>query len=889
QGKIAGATMVGGGAPGSGTSLLLRTPTSINKSTFPLVVVDGVILSQSFGASTADLEALDIESVEVVKGAAAASLYGSRAANGVIQIRTRRGAGLADGQTQITLRSELGTNQIANKIKWATRHYYRTNAQGEYVDEFGAVLPGSLEEKRAARVPRPIYERFQDVEYGVPTYDQVEEFFDPGQFFKNSINIAQRSGNTNWYLSFVNSKEDGVVLDNGAYNQNDVRLNLDHSLRDDLRISFSGYHMRSNRDVLYGDTFFDLINQAPDVNLRVPDPDGTPYLFQGDPEGREENPLYVLTTEEREAKRARTQGSIEARYSPLEWLGLDANVSYDRSDRRTNFFLDQGIKTEGFADGGPGEISNFSGTTDALNAAVSANLMRQFGPLTARMTVRGLMERESNELTTAEGLNLAVPGVPSLDNAQERFVESSSEDIRSNGFFVTLGADYEGRYIFDALYRRDGSSLFGPEERWNSYYRVSGAYRMSEESWWPWQSVNEFKLRASRGTAGGRPDFDDQFETYGFTTGGGVVKRTLGNRFLKPELATETELGVDMIFRDRYSLQLSYADNKVEDQLILIPLAGMFGYTSQWQNAGTIEGNTWEATLEAQLMQSPNFSWRLGLVADRTRNKITEFDRSCFTTGTVAFRCAGETLGAMYGFRVIQSTSELPADAQAQASDFQRNDDGILVWVGPGNSYTEGETKQLWGTSTTIGNTSYGWGQPIMFQDENGSQAVVRMGDGNPDFHFGISNNITWKDFSFYGLIDANVGGNIYHQTKQRMYQWGRHNDVDQNGKAQELKKPVEYYVNLYAANSPTSWFVEDGGYVKLRELSVAYRIPANLLNRLGNLGVDQARISLVGRNLLTFTDYTGYDPEVGGTINRLDSFSYPRYRTITGAVEITF
>src|SRR5690606_39233031 len=144
-----------------------------------------------------------------------------------------------------------------------------------------------------------------------------------------------------------------------------------------------------------------------------------------------------------------------------------------------------------------------------------------------------------------------------------------------------------------------------------------------------------------------------------------------------PELATETELGVDMIFRDRYSLQLSYADNKVEDQLILIPLAGMFGYTSQWQNAGTIEGNTWKATLEAQLMQSPNFSWRLGLVADRTRNKITEFDRSCFTTGTVAFRCAGETLGAMYGFRVIQNTSELPADAQAQASDFQRNDDGI--------------------------------------------------------------------------------------------------------------------------------------------------------------------------------------------------------------------
>src|SRR5690606_5495521 len=278
--------------------------------------------------------------------------------------------------------------------------------------------------------------------------------------------------------------------------------------------------------------------------------------------------------------------------------------------------------------------------------------------------------------------------VPSLDNATERFVTSNQEDIRSNGFFVTLGADYAGRYILDGLIRRDGSSLFGPEERWNTYYRISGSYRMSEEVWWPWPAVNEFKLRASRGTAGGRPDFDDQFETYGFTQGGGIVKQTLGNRFLKPELATETEVGVDMIFRDRYSLQLSYADSKVEDQLILIPLAGMYGYTSQWQNAGTVEGKTWEATLEAQIAQTPNFSWRLGLVADRTRNKITEFDRSCFTTGTIAYRCAGETLGAMYGFRVIQSTSELPAGAPAQAADFQRNDDGIHAWVGPGHAYT---------------------------------------------------------------------------------------------------------------------------------------------------------------------------------------------------------
>ncbi|HEX5580815.1 MAG TPA: SusC/RagA family TonB-linked outer membrane protein, partial [Gemmatimonadaceae bacterium] len=771
QGKVAGATVVSSGQPGSGTNLLLRTPASINKSTFPLVVVDGVILSQSFSGSTADLQSLDIESVEVVKGAAAASLYGSRAANGVIQIRTRRGAGLAEGNTRVTVRSEFGTNALANKVNWAQHHYYRTDDQGRYVDANGAVLfPNSPDSARAARVPRPAHERFQDVAYGVPTYDPVESFFDPGQFYKNSLNIAQNTGKTNWFLSYVNSREDGVVLGNGGYVQNDVRLNLDHKPRENLTISFSGYHMRSNRDGLYGDTFFDLINQAPDVNLSEPDPDGTPYLFQGDPEGREENPLYVLSTEQDTRKRARTQGSVETRWSPLTWLTLDGNVSYDRSDRRNTFFLDQGFKTEGFPNGGPGEIEQFTGTTDALNAAVSANLMQRFGDLTMRGTVRGLMERETNELTTASGRTLSVPGVPSLDNAQERFVESSAEEIRSNGYFFTLGADYAGRYIVDGLVRRDGSSLFGPEERWNSYYRVSGAWRVAEESWWPWQQVNEFKLRASRGTAGGRPSFSDQYETYDFTTGGGVVKRTLGNRFLKPELATETELGLDMIFRERYSLQLSHARAVVKDQLIAIPLAGMFGYTSQWQNAGTVEGNTWEGTLEAQVIQRPTLSWRVGLVADRTRNKITEFDRSCFTTQTIAYRCAGETLGAMYGFRWLRDASELPADAQARASEFQRNDDGLLVWVGEGRSYTEGETyvdpvtekKGLWGTQTQIGNATYQWGQPITLLDATGSAAVVKIGDGNPDFHFGVSNNVTWKDFSFYALVDAQVGGNVY-------------------------------------------------------------------------------------------------------------------------------
>jgi hypothetical protein len=249
----------------------------------------------------------------------------------------------------------------------------------------------------------------------------------------------------------------------------------------------------------------------------------------------------------------------------------------------------------------------------------------------------------------------------------------------------------------------------------------------------------------------------------------------------------------------------------------------------------------------------------------------------------------------MYGFRFIKGAGELPADAAARANEFVVNDEGLLVWVGldasgQPKSYTQGETPTGgWGSSATIGGASYGWGMPIKLRDSTGSDAVVRIGDGTPDFHWGVSNNVSWKSWDFYALVDANVGGHAYNQTNQRMYQWARSADVDQAGKPQELKKPIEYYVALYSANDPTDYFVEDASFVKLREVSVRYRITGTPLSWFSRFGATGASISLIGRNLMTFTNYSGYDPEVGGTLTRLDSFDYPRYRTFTGSIEFIF
>ncbi|HSH46185.1 MAG TPA: carboxypeptidase regulatory-like domain-containing protein, partial [Longimicrobiales bacterium] len=288
QGKVAGVSVVTSPQPGAGFNMVLRSPTSINKTNSPLVVVDGVILASTFGRSSADIGSLDIESIEIVKGAAAASLYGSRAANGVIQIRTKRGTGLAEGQTQITVRSEWGQNMLAGEISRASSHHYLLNEAGQYVDADGNLVD------REDRVERPASERFLDQPYPDATFDHVDQFFDPGTYSNNSLSIGQNTESTNWFASYSRRNVDGVVLGHEGYLMNDFRVNLDHRLRTDLTFSVSGYHMRSERDGIPSGTFMDLVQQAPDADLRQPDPDGTPYIWQPDPLGVTPNPLYAL-------------------------------------------------------------------------------------------------------------------------------------------------------------------------------------------------------------------------------------------------------------------------------------------------------------------------------------------------------------------------------------------------------------------------------------------------------------------------------------------------------------------------------------------------------------------------------------------------------------------
>lgn len=896
SGKVAGVDVrPTSGAPGSGTNITLRGQGSISGSNQPLYIVDGVILA----GDAVDIDPQDIKNIEVVKGAAAASLYGSRAQNGIINITTKRGESLGLGSTQVTIRNEYGVNQLQNEIPVNQSHWFQTNDQGEWLDSNGNVV-GFDEAANDEFVPGIA---FADNEYPGETYDNMNRFFDPGSFYRNYIGVAQNLEKTNFLASFSNTNEAGVISGIDGYNRKSVRLNVDHKVSSAFSVTASGNYVSStNEDPAVGgmpNPFFGLLFQFPNQDLAADkDDDGLPDV-QPTSRIQEENPLYGVRSEaEGTRDRSRVLGSFDVKYQPVDWFNLEGNFSYDRLEEKNVDYLPLGFQS---IDAGTesGFYNRYNATDQATNASLTASFLKDFGDLSTQTRFRALIEDASFESTTAEGNAFITKGVKNLDatDPESQSVSSLIQTIRSKGFFAITNLDFKDRYILDLMIRRDGSSLFGSDERWHTYYRISGAYRVSEESWWFAPEVlNEFKLRYSLGTAGARPDFSAQYETFDVGVGS-ISKGTLGNPDLKPELTTEQEFGIDMGILDEIFVQLTYAKSNVEEQLLEVPLPSYYGYSTQWQNAGKVETETFEATVDATVFQNKNMSWQVGATFDKTDQRITEYNKPALRVGPgdpdtessypAFYYREGEVFGVMYGTKWMTSYDQLPSGASRDAFDI--NDDGYLVYVGSGNTYQDGISEELWGTTGDVNGESYDWGMPIADQTEDGN-TFQRIGSVVPDFNLGFNTTFNFKGFSAYMVWDAQIGGDIYNATSQWPYRDNLHGDIDQRGKAESNKKPIQYYAALYNTNAINSHFVEDGSFVKLRELSLDYTFGSDQLSNIfGGNFLRQVTVGVTGRNLLTLTGYPGYDPDVMDDGYRIDNFSYPVYRTFTGKLEFKF
>jgi TonB-linked SusC/RagA family outer membrane protein len=897
SGEVAGLKVdLGTGNPGADPAIKIRGSTCLTVGcSTPLIIIDGVITTQSIS----DIDAQDIASIEVLKGAAGASFYGSGGANGVINITTKRGAELAENHLTITAHSELGTSSIPH---WPVQNM---GTRDSFNLDGSIALSGS-----GNNILNSIFDDNAYPSSGPNAYrNQAKLYLGGSDYYNNDVSVGLRRGNTNFNTSYSSDHNGGILpFKNGQFRQN-VRLNVDQGVGANASLSASVTYGNQNNDysgggVVTGDGvsspsssgFFDLYQASPIVNLEYPYGSASsqlpgfttqdsakyfPVLPTWSDVNARPNPLYDLYSQAYNDNRQRLLGSVSGNWRPADWLRLDANYGTDRLSETSNNYYQRG--TLSTTSGNPTNGSLNLGTANDIswNSMLRATATKLFGSLLTTTSAAYQLENDSFKGFNAGGNQLNVNGVPDLAALAQTSVGIGSylQDERTTDYMISESLNLRDRYYVDGLFRKDGSSLFGPDARWSNFYRIAGAYRITQDFHIP--GVQELKLHVAQGTAGLRPSYSMQYETYSISNGQ-FSKNTLGNTDLKAAVLTETEYGLNIDFLNRFTGELTYAHRVTDGAFLQVPLslAASGGFNSQWQNAANILSKTFEGALQTRLIDRRSFTWDLSLTADHTTQEITWMNHAPFTVSAggqgqgVFWYQAGQPLGVIYGTKFVHTFAQLldnPAYAGASASDYVVNPLGYLVKA------------SLRGTSGEV---------PIPYVSPTGQTNFV-IGNVNPKLSYGWQNDIRWGQFSVHANFDGQIGGDIYNFTQQWMTQDLRLPAMDMVGKAQDQKIAENFFtLGIYNGLDPDQFYVQSGAYMKFRELSVGYDVPTRLLPKIGLAQAAGLRISFLARNLYTWTNYAGFDPDVvsGSDFNyKIDGFRYPPFRTFTGQLEIRF
>lgn len=896
QGKVPGLRVVrAGDQPGDDTWFQIRGANSIANGQRPLIIMDGIYLSQ---ATLADIHPEDIEKVEILKGAAGAALYGSQAANGVIQIFTRRGKNLKIGQTNIIYQGEFGLSENTARLP---------------INEF------TNREVLQSSGPQPILgdPTIDNIhQIALPNYQDYQEnlLFTQGAYQSHYIGVEGRGLSTDFLASFQRLDDEGILAANDGYQRNSFRLNLDHRLNNKLDFQFSALYASAQQNLLdthangTGTLLSNALMLTPIFNLEVPnEEDGSAYDWDIDNTGYGiTNPLYLQYAAQQQVNRNRLMGSFAARYQVREWLSLIYNAALDRSGNEYTYFLEKGFLStsvpgffhseatavSGLSQGGGLHRSNR--ITQSFISRADAIVRKKITGLNLAARASFLYESLDSRYNEAIGENLLIENIPSLDNISGPIrVASEQQEAVAYSTWLVADADYKNKYIFSALFRQEETSLFGPKENASQYYRLSTAYRLTEDV--KLKPFKELKIRAAMGTAGIRPNFEQRFETYRLINGQ-IEKFSLGNESLLPAESTEIELGLDATFLKAFRLEASYALVSTENQILLAPLSGATDFVGQWQNAGKVEATVYEGALNidfAKLFRIGNgdFKWDLMSTFTRVEQNLARLDIPAYTTGpglmhTQFFQIQeGLPLGAMLGEVFITTPEQIFEQEDLDPRDYTLNDLGYMVHI-----------DQL-GTPDE---------SPLKMIDENGNPVLQIIGDANPDFRMGFANTISFRGLELYALLDWKQGGDVYNLTRQWLYRDERHADYSANGIS------AGFYQSLFNGGAANNHFVEDGTFMTLREASLSYTF-----HKIGFLkAFERLRLSLIGKNLLTWTDYSGYHPDVsiaprgenvlsdrvlGGlgsdfstpygdpTLFAVDAFNYPLRTTVSFRVQAIF
>jgi TonB-linked SusC/RagA family outer membrane protein len=941
-----------GGDPGSSAFILIRGAKSLQGTNQPLFVVDGSPIdnttestnggdgSTSTQNRAADINPNDVESVQILKGAAAGAIYGARAANGVVLITTKSGH---PGATRYSLHSTTSFDKISKDYPLQTTYgqgsygfvahcYPSTNINAIANDSLpdcqplAPNLPASFPagQRKYAAASRSWGPALPE---GTPTFDHGTDIFDTGMTFDNTLQMSGGSDRTTFFLSGGSTNQSGVIVGpNNRYDRETVRLKATHRL-------FSSLNLNGN--LAYTDGRGSYVQKGSNTSglllgsLRTPPEfDNRQYLgvsgFQQayrfrNPSpasfnvGRNyDNPFFTANSDGNKSELGRFISQLGGDWTPVDWLKVTETLNADYY----NDWRLEALPLTASGDFGIGLVTREDINNLQIDHNLTATASHTFSPNFAGTFTLGQnlnSRRRRDTFLQGEGLKTATPF--SIQNTGSYSPSEAKSLEHTESYFGQATADLFDQVYLTAAARNDGYSTFGVSDRRAWFPKASVAWQFTNALGNKDQKgfLSYGKVRASYGETGKEPivyqtitalcltcQFGSGFGDFANLSQSGVAglvtNASAGNSNLKPERQKEFETGVDLGFLDqKVDVGVTYYSSKATDVILQLPTNGAgTGFSAQLANGAVITNKGWEATLNARPVTGANFSWDFGLQYARNDNHVNSLQGAKFInynnegfTGSIGSAVAGDAVGVVQG------------------QDFVRCGRGLNFDPGTGTAVN---------FDAACGNAPNG----ALYLDSAGLPVVdptLRViANANPQWSGSVHTSLRfYKKWQIGGLLDIRHGGTVWNGTRGALYAFGTHKDTEIRNTTGTFGENflTDVYpvvagpgVGVVAFSTPDDWqnwftgpggsggtaqaqFVEDASFVKLREISVAYTADQKWVSSIGFSSID---FRVAGRNLHTWTKYKGLDPEsnLGGAeflTQGIDYFNSPQTRSFVISV----
>ena len=898
QGRVSGVQISSdSGQPGGGNNITVRGQTSINGTSSPLFVIDGVQIDVNYdevattGSSQARINPLtginpaDIESVEILKDASATAIYGSRGANGVVIITTKSGS--SDGRLTAEYSYNLGISEVIKRLSVLSADDYLTYQQDINNDQF---LNQDTNNDGIFDTPRDFTQ--------IPSFDWQNEGLRTAISHQHQLSVRGGNKTTNYSVGLGALQQEGLVVNND-YEQYNLRMRLKTDVNEKLSLTFNtngsysvlgGIANNGGPDSFTGITQMLVIGNP--WNIRTDD-----IVFADD---AFISPLDLINESDKQTSIFRLFGNMSLDYKFTDNLSLTSFTGINVSNSKVKEFYSSNTGW-GRLQNGRARVKEVN--TYSINHSSQLNFRKSFNPNHRIDALAGFeifhynFEDFLNEVIGFENQTTGVNNISVGTSVSQYSTQRFSTNRVS--FLSRINYTLYKRFILTATMRADGSDKFGEGNRWGYFPSGALAWKMTNESFIKnISAISNLKLRLSYGATGNEripaysylaqlnPAFYASNDNLIF----GLAPSTLPNPDLKWETTEQLNAGVDLgLFGGKVNVTADVYKKITTDLLLNAPIPSQSGFNSQFQNIGRIDNSGVELQLSTFNINKGDFKWKTDFNITFNRNEVKDLGGAEFipisTFGgwqaNVGRVIVGEQIGTMYGYQF---------DGIYQIEDFtwQNNSDPNIPFENRTFALKNG--LPVYSGTALPGRMKYSDLNGDGFINDEDRQVI---GDSNPLHFGGINNTFTYKNFDLSVFFQWSYGNDLYNAAKVRL-----------NGVQPWMNISQDYFQNNWTPNNPSntdpayrqidqqiasSYYVEDGSYLRLKTVSLGYRLPKDVTQK---LGFKSLRFNLIGNNLLTWTNYTGWDPEVNFNnplLSGLDRIAYPRARNFTLSFNATF